>query len=202
MSIAYPPLVNDPDVQVAYLSVRLVALAETFGLLPPTTGSGVDRANVETAIEAFARVGIGRRGAVLRQQVTPERRADALRELLLAVEESPVPELEWASVTRLLGDDLVTKLVGASVSSVHRYRSGERSTPDEIAARLHTVALISADLAGSYNDFGIRRWFQRRRTALGGMSPTQVLSGDWLADDERVEEVRTLAGALLGSPAT
>lgn len=113
-----------------------------------------------------------------------------------------MPEHEWGPLAELLGDDLLAKLVGVSVSSVHRYRNRERLTPDEVAARLHAVALITADLAGSYNELGIRRWFHRTRSALGGVAPAEVLSGAWDPDEERVRSVRALAGALLGSPAT
>lgn len=122
--------------------------------------------------------------------------------MLAAVEESPLPQYEWASLGKGLGDDLLARLVGVSVSSVHRYRNGQRSTPERTAARLHTIALTTADLAGSYNEFGVRRWFQRPRTALGGRSPADAFSADWSPDDERVREVRALARSLLGSPAT
>lgn len=195
-------LITEAEAQVALLAVRLVALGETLGLLPRSAESGVDRDQVASALDAFARVGIGRRSAALGPHVTPARLAEALRDVLTAIEDSPVPQHEWAPLTELLGDDSVARLVGTSVSSVHRYRNGERPTPDDVAARLHTVALITADLAGSYNDFGTRRWFQRSRSALGGSSPSEILMGVWSPDDERVQEVQALARALLGSPAT
>jgi hypothetical protein len=190
------------DAQVAHLALRLVILAETFGLLPPSGHRGVDGDRVVDALDAFADVGIGRHGAALAPHVAPDRLGDVVREALAAVEESPLPEHEWAPLGDVLGDDLLAGLVGTSVSSVHRYRSGERPTPDAVAARVHVVGLITADLAGSYNDFGVRRWFRRERSALGGASPADVLSADWTPDDDRVREVRALAGALLGSPAT
>lgn len=195
-------LITDSEAQVAFLAVRLVALAETLGMVARSAESGVDRDQVASALNAFARAGIGRRSAALGPHATPAEFAAVLRDVLVAVEESPAPAHEWSPLTDLLGDDLVARLVRTSVSSVHRYRSSERSTPDDVAGRLHAVALITADLTGSYNDFGIRRWFQRSRSALGGVSPVDVLSGEWSPEDERVREVRELAGALLGSPAT
>jgi hypothetical protein len=196
------PLITQSEAQVAYLAVRLVVLAETLGLLPRSAESGMHREQIDDALKAFARAGIGRRGAALGRQGTPEHLAMLLRDVLSAAEESPLPQYEWASLAEGLGDDLLARLVGVSVSSVHRYRNGERSTPDGTAARLHVVALITADLAGSYNDYGVRRWFQRTRTTLGGLSPADVLSADWSPDDEHVREVRALAASLLGSPAT
>jgi len=64
-----------------------------------------------------------------------------------------------------------------STSSLRRYTAGARPTPDDVAARLHHVALIVGDIAGSYNDIGVRRWFTRPRTQLGTQTPATVLTG-------------------------
>lgn len=202
MSPSRTALITDDEAQVAFLAVRLVALAETLGLVPQASERRVDKDQIAVALDAFAKARIGRRRAALGQHVTPAQLAAVLRDVLSAIEESPMPHHEWEPITSLLGDERVAGLVGTSVSSVHRYRSGERPTPDDVAARLHAIALITADLAGSYNDFGIRRWFQRSRSALGGASPGEILAGDWLPDDAPVQQVRELARALLGSPAT
>ncbi len=184
------------------LALRLVSFANTINLTHAPTGIGVDLNDVSEVLDAFAKVGIGRRGRTMAVGAPLHRMASVLREVLAALEESPMPSQEWVPLTTLLGDDLVAMLVGTSISSVQRYRLGQRPTPDDIAARLHTVALIAADLAGSYNEFGIRRWFQRPRSTLGGQAPAEVLAGDWSPDDEPVRAVRNLAGSLLGAPAT
>ena len=84
-----------------------------------------------------------------------------------------------------------------SASSLKRYASGERDTPDEVAARLHHVALIVGDLAGAYNEVGVRRWFERKRTALNGRAPAALLAGDWNPDDSSPQKVRELARSLV-----
>ena len=89
-----------------------------------------------------------------------------------------------------------------SVSSLKRYQAGDRDTPDAIAARLHCLALLVSDLAGSYNDIGIRRWFQRKRTQLDGRAPAAFLTGDWDPDDEGPARVRQLARELVSFSAT
>ena len=53
----------------------------------------------------------------------------------------PTPASEWHGVNRVLGGDVLARLLGISSSSVRRYLSGSRATPDEIAARLHFLAL-------------------------------------------------------------
>lgn len=104
------------------------------------------------------------------------------------------PQVEW-NLVDLLGDRLAD-LVGVSVSSMARYRTGQRGTPDDVALRLHVLAQIVSDLSGSYNAYGIRRWFDRPRSALNGRAPGEVLHGAWDPEDEQVVAVRELAAAL------
>lgn len=97
---------------------------------------------------------------------------------------------------------MVARLLGISPASVRRYARVVRSTPDDVAARLHWLALTVGDLASAYNEIGIRQWFDRKRVQLGGRSPAQLLSGEWKPDDPGPQQVRALADALTGSPAT
>lgn len=106
------------------------------------------------------------------------------------------PQQQWPAMVDVLGRGLLAELVGVSPSSLHRYRTGQRPTPGRVAARLHFLAVVTSDLNGSYNDFGVRRWFRRSRSALGGRSPTDLLSGDWDPEDEGAREVRELAASL------
>lgn len=53
-------------------------------------------------------------------------------------------------------------------------------------------------LRGAYNDEGINRWFQRKRTELDGKSPVEYLGADWKPDDEKAKEVLELAQYLIG----
>ena len=118
--------------------------------------------------------------------------------MLSAIDDSPIPQAEWGPLSEFLGEELPA-LLGISASSLTRYRSGERTTPDVVAARLHVIAQVVSDLTGSYNDFGVRRWFGRPRQALDGCAPNSILSGDWAPDDPDVARVRALAQALLGA---
>jgi hypothetical protein len=93
-------------------------------------------------------------------------------------------------------------LLGISLSSLKRYQQGDRDTPDDVAARLHFLALVVGDLAGSYNDIGIRRWFQRKRTQLDGRAPAAILDGNWDPDDPGPQRVRELARSLVTLTAT
>lgn len=83
-----------------------------------------------------------------------------------------------------------------------RYERGDRRTPDEVAARLHFLALVVGDLAGAYNEIGIRRWFDRKRSALDGHSPAELLAGAWQPEHPAPRRVRELARALVTSPGT
>ena len=115
---------------------------------------------------------------------------------------SPVPESEWSWLHRVLGVDLLARLLGISTVSLRCYLSGARRTPDDVAVRLHALALIVGDLAGAYDDAGVRRWFARPRMVLGNRAPVDVLTAGWWPDDREVQQVRGLAHALTASHAT
>ncbi len=126
----------------------------------------------------------------------------AVQLALEGTEHSPMPEDEWPHVRETLGDDMLAGLLHVSTSSLRRYASGERATPEVITGRLHALALVMVDLAGAYNDFGIRRWFSRPRTALDGTSPSSLLSSDWDPEGPEIVKVRNLAAALIGAGAS
>jgi hypothetical protein len=132
----------------------------------------------------------------------PKRLSAILQKLNDTLDESPLPTYEWPGLVHILGVDLLARLVGISPSSVRRYQAGSRPTPDEIATRLHFLALVVGDLAGAYNDIGIRRWFERKRTLLGNCSPAEILGNGWNPDDPGPTQVRQLAQALVSSPTT
>ena len=119
-----------------------------------------------------------------------------------ALDESPAPAHEWRALQHVLGLELLARLLGISQSSTRRYASGTRATPDTVAARLHYLAFIVGDLAGAYNEIGVRRWFDRPRQRLDGSTPAQTLGERWSPDDAGPRRVRGLAHALLSSPVT
>ncbi|HXF37033.1 MAG TPA: hypothetical protein VNO17_07610 [Actinomycetota bacterium] len=186
-------------------SLEALALAQAMGILPgDVRGGDLDLPTIRRVARAAGRAGVGAAAAARLAAEEPAR--DELRHALDALVEalrgSPLPEREWASLVDLLEPDRVARLVGVSTSSLRRYASGARRTPDEVAARLHFLATVVADLLGTYNAFGVRRWFERPRSALGGRSPADVLAGDWDPEDEGPLAVRALARSLVGSSAT
>jgi hypothetical protein len=105
-------------------------------------------------------------------------------------------------MVELFGVERLAALLGISVASLRRYAGDQRPTPDVVAARLHLLARIVAELRGAYSEVGVRRWFERVRSQLGGRSPDAFLSGDWDPDGADAERVLGLARSLTGSPAT
>jgi transcriptional regulator with XRE-family HTH domain len=194
------------DAPVAHAAAEAVRKAHAVGLFdrgpdfPELTYPEVRRAAScvrEAGIAAYA-------AAIVERPDPPgaEELARALREIDARLEESPLPDTEWPRVGAILEAEQLAALLDISASSLARYARGERTTPDGVAARLHLIALIVGDLAGAYNAIGIRRWFERPRTALDGGTPAALLSGAWTPEDPGPQRVRALARALVSSPAT
>lgn len=182
----------------------LVAMrAAAMGLVPPDRVPAATPETLGELLRAIQQAGIGR-GLV--REVPPSYGTDEVASLLddleRALEASPLPEKEWPALGAVFDASQLGALLGISASSLKRYASGARRTPDDVAARLHFLALVVGDLAGSYNDIGVRRWFDRRRSQLDGKAPAAMLSGPWDPDDPGPSRVRALAAALHGSPAT
>jgi len=164
-------------------------------------------ATAATAMKGLLRQGICSDAA--RQWLHQRPRTLADRNQLLAsiyerLEECPSPATEWQAVREVLADDeLLASLLGIGVVSVRRYAKGDRRCSDAVAARLHWLALVIEQLEGSYNAYGIRRWFQRPRAALDGQTPMDRLQGSWDPDDGAVQPILALArSASLGMVAS
>ncbi len=192
------------DPRVMPVAMEALSRADAMGLLPGAIIS-LDDTAMQGLERGLADAGIGR-GLTSELhtwwKADPERLSALLRKISAALDESPVPKREWRAVERVLGLESMARLMGISTSSARRYFSGTRTTPDAVAARLHFLAFVVGDLAGAYNDVGIRRWFHRPRKLLNGFTPAQLLEGDWEPDDDGPRQVRQLAAALGPLPAT
>lgn len=192
---------SDP---IAIRSMRTLAIevwrrAEGMGLVD-ANASQLDAADIPRLLKRVGDAGIARGAALHFDNVEPPSVAEAealLKLVIAALDSSPAPKFEWPAVSRVIDAEQLAPLLNVSVSSLKRYVSGERDTPDEVAARLHHVALIVGDLAGAYNEVGVRRWFERKRTALNGRAPAALLAGDWNPDDSSPQKVRELARSLV-----
>ena len=194
---------NNPE--IARLGVSVVMRADAMGLLAERSISRLDLAEWERVAKDVTRAGVGK-GLLAEHLGATAPESHSFHAMLEHVNEalgaSPVPASEWPALQRVLGVDLLARLLSISIVSLRRYLSGARKTPDDVAVRLHALALMVGDLAGAYNDAGIRRWFTRPRTVLGNRAPVDVLASGWQPDDPEPRQVRGLANALTASPAT
>ena len=190
--------------QIAFQAVTALSRADAMGLLPLEERiESLDVPALRSVLRHMHKAGIGRSldAAVNGEYADPPALAHLLEQLNAALEESPVPEYEWDRLSGILGVELLAELVGVSAISLRRYRTAARSTPDRIAGRLHALAMIVGDLAGAYNDMGVRQWFRRKRVQLGGRAPSELLAGQWDPRDPGPVQVRELARALTAAPA-
>jgi hypothetical protein len=193
----------------ATLALALVARAQTMGFLPEREGHRVElnREFLNDLAEVLRQQGVAAIATGSLQRATRLEPVDdtdliaALRATLEAVDGSPRPAGEWGPARDVVGDDLLGRLLNVSESSLRRYAGGDRRTPDEVAWRLHVVARLLASLVGSYNEYGIRRWFERSRSALDGATPAHVLEQAESEDDARLQQVLGLADELTGAAA-
>ena len=151
------PESTELDVAAAY---RLAQRAQLLGLVGdpqlPSTPAAVARFGKDLAAK-LAEVGVGRGDvADLEQLLGAARRQPAAR---AGVGAAPRPARRRAA--RPAARDLAEQPRPLR-------RRGHRPTPDVVAARLHVLAMVCADLRAGYNDYGIRRWFVRPRPSLEG----------------------------------
>jgi hypothetical protein len=192
--------------EMARLAVGVISTADAMGLLDDLEIRRLDLPSFREVVDKIASAGIGMDvqaalSAPASQIGRPEM-GRLLDRLAVAIEESPSPDHEWGALEDLFGTDRLGQLLGTSPASVRRYRSKARSTPDRLAARLHFLATLVGDLGGAYNDFGVRRWFERPRTALDGRTPAELMQGEWDPEELALQRARDLARSLTASPAT
>ena len=194
---------------MSFRAVRVLAVeawrrAEAMGLVEPNARH-LEAGDLARLVDRVREAGLARGPALLWDNVEPPSVAEVeslLRVIIAALEASPVAGHEWPAVSRVLDPEPLASLLNISVTSLRRYAAGQRDTPDEVAARLHHLALVVGDLSGAYNEVGVRRWFTRPRTALDGRTPAALLAGDWSPEDAAARKVRDLAGSLVALSAT
>src|ERR1039457_1050877 len=169
--------------RIAFQAVTALRRADAMGLLPADERiETLDLPSFRKVVRHIHRAGIARN---IRLELGDDLTNSGpgleriLEHLNIALEESPVPEFEWNRLTEVLGLELLSRLLGISSSSVRRYRAAARTTPDDVADRLHFLSLIVGDLSGAYNEIGIRQWFARNRAQLHGRTPWDWLKAGW-----------------------
>jgi hypothetical protein len=115
---------------------------------------------------------------------------------LLALEESPVPATELSKLNSSLGHELLAALLEISVISLQRYQNGDRQVPDTVAERAHFLTSVTSALEGVYNEFGVRRWFERSRSVFNGQTARQLLGQGWTPGDESARRILAAAESL------
>lgn len=189
---------------------ELISKSAAMGLLASEVVTDVGRATIEKVLGALQTQRLGRDANVhlaplLRDGVdqldsnVAATMTQKVRDLSEALTQSPAPATEWSSMRQTFGDEPLADLLGISLASLRRYATGERATPQAVAERMHWIAMVAADLAGSYNEFGIRRWFERPRQQLKRRSPRQLLKANWTPDSLEALKIKELSAALVGA---
>lgn len=176
----------------ARAGVVATRLAQLMGVFERPPGARIDRVLVGSAIAAAAKAGLAEQVAARDDASEPGEQTTLA--FLDALRNSPRPTSEISTLAEIFGFAPLGQLVGASEPSLRRYAAEDRTTPDPVAHRIHFLAQLVAILRGSFNEFGIRRWFQRPHPALNGESPASLLHGDFDPLDSPAQS--TLRAAL------
>jgi len=121
---------------------------------------------------------------------------------LLALDESPVPSAELVKLNSTLGHELLAGLLEISAASLQRYQNGDRQVPYTVADRAHFLTSVISALEGIYNEFGVRRWFERPRSVFNGKTARQLLGRDWMPSDDSARRILAAAESLQDLGAT
>ena len=109
-------------------------------------------------------------------------------------------EAGLAGLLRIYGITALAALLSIATEDLRAYRDGRRAVPAVVAARISFVRQVTDDLAGSYDNMGMRRWWERPRTALGGRAPRAALGPDWDPQGHVARTIRGLAADLTDRP--
>lgn len=181
-----------------------MARAEFLGVLPddPARRRELGQPLISDILRRLASQGVASQAELLTRTGGAANYHALLDAVLEQTEHSPMPRSAWSPLIEVLGDELLADLLNVSPTSLRRYASGGRCTPEEVAGQLHLLVLLVADLAGGYNDYGIRRWFLRPRAALSGRTPRDLLKANADPGSAEARRLRALAGGLAGASAT
>jgi len=161
-----------------------------MGVFDRPAAGRIDRRMVGLAIASAAQAGLAEQVAARPDAAEPGERT--ILAFLEALRNSPRPASEITRLSRIFGFPGLAGLVGASEPSLRRYAAATRPAPDPVAERVHFLAQLVAILRGSFNEFGIRRWFERPHPALENRAPRLLVR----ADPAESGPQATLAAAL------
>ena len=129
---------NDP--RLAAAAVDALIRADAMGLLSQPVTCLDDSALAGHKV-GMAEAGIDQTFLAELQRlpcIDPHGLSALLEKISEALDQSPAPAQEWLAMQVVPGPELLTRLTGISQSSARRELSGTRTTPDTIAARLHS----------------------------------------------------------------
>jgi len=199
-----------PGLRLEEIPAALLALqrGEAMGIAP--TGEVDINRRLASFLAAVQEQHIGMRHVhgIRRALSNPQSDAreviDEFKGLFDALGENPAPQQESRALLRIFDADQLAELLVISPTSMQRYARGDRQPPEAVVERVHWLALVVGYLTGTYNRYGVRRWFERPRQALGGVSPKQALLNhpEWTPDSEGARRVEELAKSLIGMPVT
>lgn len=107
---------------------------------------------------------------------------------------------ELRTLDDVLGKKLCRKLLGLKQEKLTYYQNHPNKMSNRLKRRVDILSTIVRCLVGSYNFRGVRRWFKRPRTKLGGKTPGELfIAGRGNPNNQEVKKILSLAQGLAGT---
>jgi hypothetical protein len=103
---------------------------------------------------------------------------------------------DWQQLNSVFERDDLERLLGVRVAA-EAQKELPLDQPNDLPVRVSFLAELIAVLSKSYTLTGVRQWFYRPRTPLGGQSPISLLSGEWRPGQDPARMIQDLARTTL-----
>lgn len=115
--------------------------------------------------------------------------------------DTPTATDKFNKLSNIFGQGRLVRLMHTRSHLLQGFLAGEQPLGSRYAARLDFLYEVVHDLEGSYNAFGINRWFERPRVQLGRHAPNDLLLNQaWRVEHRDVRRIRKLAKDNAASP--
>lgn len=164
--------------------------AQQMRLMPASSFKAVDGPTIEMLLDALVDYGLPEL-FLYRFQLRARTRLSALfwSEVRGAILRAPLPGLlAWVPLRELFDDAALVPITGVRPTSLWRYVSGRRATPEPTLLQLHELNVLLCDLSLQLPETAARQWLKADQSGwLLTWVQDQCADGQLVVDQARVQ---------------